>query len=85
MPQYNSLPFDHPMIKPMEEVNIKKFQMNKYDDSIHILDSNMINLDEKDTLNDDLINTNSDIYATYFNYMYETINIGHDLSVILSQ
>lgn len=52
--------------------------MDNDDNTINILDSIMINLDEEGTL-DDVIDMNNDIHSSDSNYLYETIYINHDL------
>ena len=74
-PTHPLLTFDWLMLEPIEQVNINKIKMNNHDNSIHILDSIIIILD-------DVINV--DVHASDFDDMYRTINIYHDLQIIIS-
>lgn len=71
------------MTNPMKEVNIKKVKMNKHDAFIFILDSIMIEIDEEDSLDDDVMDTKNDAHASYFDDIYETIDIDHNLLIII--
>lgn len=62
--------FDQPMLEPLEEANhTNNMQMDKHDDFICILDSVVMSLDMKDTLDDNIIDSNDNKHVSDDEYL----------------
>lgn len=71
------------MVEPTEEVNLIKVKLNRHRSVFHILDFLIIILNKEDTLDDNDHDTNNDSHASIYIDMYETIDVDHDLFVML--